>query len=94
MLASNHWREHVANDMHTCCPACAPTDVSIGACAIGSITSIRNMGALDADGDDFGPRVLRSLAEQCGQGCSSRLRPPCDVRSTVYGGRPESRTEP
>jgi len=38
MLDSDQWKGRVVKDSQTLCPACASTNVTMGACAIGSIT--------------------------------------------------------
>ena len=38
MLNSNQWQKRVVNSGVTLCPACTSTNVTMGACAVGSIT--------------------------------------------------------
>lgn len=38
MLDSEQWRSRVVADSRTLCPACQSTNLTMGACAIGSMT--------------------------------------------------------
>lgn len=38
MLESDEWKAKTVGDLLTACPACESTDVTMGACAIGSAT--------------------------------------------------------